>query len=376
MSLGTISPPFIYESGSHRKLADTGLQGHRCSSEARFLKLTLEREQVQKEIVTLRKQHKEALLLDAQRRCRIFATRFTNTLPLELREMVYTELWSGQKHRHDYPSEGEGITADPNYKSDPLKSVKRDKLWRLNCKGDSYHFHLGIRPADHVRCLDLFVRATYANDLANEYYDDDGYGPPAPTEYNLEQDKYRVIAMESLLTLTHWLRPLLDIRVKKDFHLRIFFKDGREHQKLEAFRPVVRTFVDAGAHFALLSPVPGMDEHQNVLNYFEMGLQDWQNEWAAIAEARRLEQLESMRKSRMRYANEALGDDTEIDILILMLRSRVQNDRDVRRLVELVARGEANERQLYEFGHLMNDLEWDAFASHLPDDYSEGTATS
>ncbi|KAH4021728.1 hypothetical protein HBI13_106680 [Parastagonospora nodorum] len=105
--------------------------------ELRFLKLTLEREQVQKEIVTLRKQHKEALLLDAQRRCRIFATRFTNTLPLELREMVYTELWSGQKHRHDYPSEGEGITADPNYKSDPLKSVKRDKLWRLNCKGDS-----------------------------------------------------------------------------------------------------------------------------------------------------------------------------------------------------------------------------------------------
>jgi hypothetical protein len=120
-------------------------------------------------------------------------------------------------------------------------------------------------------CLDLFVRATYANDLANEYYDDDGYGPPAPTEYDLEQDKYRVIAMESLLTLTHWLRPLLEIRVKKDFHLRIFFKDGREHQKLEAFRPVVRTFVDAGAHVALLSPVLGIDEHQNVLNYFEMG---------------------------------------------------------------------------------------------------------
>ncbi|KAH5228427.1 hypothetical protein HBI62_086450 [Parastagonospora nodorum] len=201
--------------------------------ELRFLKLTLEREQVQKELVTLRKQHEEALLLDAQRCCRIFATRFTNTLPLELRDMVYTELWSGQKHHLDYPSEGKGITADPKYKSDPLKSVKRYKLWRLNCKGDSCqcfnwwdlslwlqpkwvgrnvaqeaakayyrslsahpggiqhanekldvadlgdyllkdHFHLGIRPADHMRCLELFVRATYANDLANEYYDDDG----------------------------------------------------------------------------------------------------------------------------------------------------------------------------------------------------------
>lgn len=116
----------------------------------------------------------------------------------------------------------------------------------------------------------------------------------------------------------------MEIRVKNFFLLKIFFKDGREHQKLEVFRPIVRTFVDAGAHVALLSPIPGMDEHQNVLNYFEMGLQNWQNEWAAIAKARRLEQREIMRNRLMREANEALGDDTEIYPAILMLRSRMR----------------------------------------------------
>lgn len=154
------------------------------------------------------------------------------------------------------------MTDEPKDYFDPRKSVKRDKLWRLNCKGDSCqcfnwwdlslwlepkwvgrnvaqeaakayyrslskhpggiqhanenldvadlddyllkdHFHLGIRPADHLRCLGLSVRATYYNELANEHDPDDGYCVTLPTEYDLEQDKYCVIAMESLPTLTH-----------------------------------------------------------------------------------------------------------------------------------------------------------------------------
>jgi len=297
------------------------------------------------------------VLLDSQKRCRIFATIFTNTLPLELRDMVYTELWSRQRHDHDHPSLREGTIDEPKDPFDPRKSAKGDRLWRFNREGKSCqcfnwwdlslwlqpewvgpnvaqeaakahyrslskhpdeirhandaldvadlgdyllkdHFHLGIRLADHMRSVCLVVKATYYNGLAGAYDHDEGCSARHPTEHDLEQDKHRVVAMESLSTLTSMLRPLLEIPQKKNFRLKIFFKDGSDYQKLEAFRPVVRAFVDAGACVFLVSPAPssGKDIKYNERDYFDMSLQDWLNGYIAAAKARQLEKNERIKK--------------------------------------------------------------------------------
>lgn len=104
--------------------------------------------------------------------------------------------------------------------------------------------------------------------------------------------------MESLSTLTSMLRPLLEIPQKKNFRLKIFFKDGSDYQKLEAFRPVVRAFVDAGACVFLVSPAPssGKDIKYNERDYFDMSLQDWLNGYIAAAKARQLEKNERIKK--------------------------------------------------------------------------------
>lgn len=392
----------------------------------RLAEIAEEYHRVEREKLSLEEDYKEVVLLDAQRRCRSFAMMFTNKLPIELRDMVYSYVWCA----HSPLDDEYHLDALDNIRReyDVNRDVKDDAPWLLSCKGDScqcffwwdlplwvqpafvghqvakeaaaaYYrtmaqhwtsdldvqdmnsfmlhdrFHLGVRPADHLRQLQFWIESTEKNELGDWL---EGH-----------------ISRECLPDLEDYLRPLLEIRVKKGFTLVIRWSDQNMESghKLEALRFIVRPLRDAGAHVKVMSFVYGMQDCHDVSDFYEMSWLEWHSKWQRAAFVEQIEraepgtsvtsseessdleddETESVLSSGSEHESEVSDDygawdhgsedaidtmtiGTPPDTVIHMLAERAQADPALKDLMRVVAAGEASREQLQTFQEHMEAL--------------------
>ncbi|KAI5375249.1 hypothetical protein J4E82_006119 [Alternaria postmessia] len=153
----------------------------------------------------------------AKKLCRTFADKFYVTLPRELREMVYDYVWDWAMlgltfgdvtlygNRQPSASEGDqsralGHTLHARYLS--LLRLVGTSMQNLTDLVYRDHFHLGVKPLDHVRHLEIPLRQDVLI----------GRG---------EQTRHKLQSMEGLEIFQHHLEVLLELRVKKGFQLTI-----------------------------------------------------------------------------------------------------------------------------------------------------------
>jgi hypothetical protein len=304
-------------------------------------------------------QYKEAVLTDAQRLCQSFASRFTDKLPLELRDMVYSYVWPVESFQwvesygHLVLNSHLDLDAVDHMrrKSDINRALKVNAPWLLSCKGDScrcffwwdhpiwvqpafvgqqvakeaaaaYYrttpmcmeqhfdvrdmetfmlhdrFHVDIRPADHLRQLQFWIESTEKNELGTWV---DG-----------------CISRDRLPDLVNYLKPLLKIRLKRGFRLTIHWSDldMESGYELAALRPIVRPLRDAGAHVEVLSSIYGTRGAYDVSDFYELSLSEWQSKWQHAASLELDSSSESDESSELED-DEAFSDleDEETDSL-------------------------------------------------------------
>jgi hypothetical protein len=264
----------------------------------------------------------------AKKLCRNFADKFHLTLPPELREMVYNYVWDGPMlHLVFNDVTGGEMTVKSTHFSDPRdflpagghpqgKSINIVP-WSIPCTQDACrcfqwwklpfwvqhqyvgmdvavevakayyrnalafrlgpkyledltgmlsqdHFHLGIKPADHIRRLEI---------------------PLHPHAW-IEDDKkrtYRIEGMHGLDVFQRRFEVLLDVRVKLGFHLIIrLLSDGflvDSISALERSRSVVNKLLEEGATVTVLASDTLSDKEHDVTDYYMLSLVDWQKKW-------------------------------------------------------------------------------------------------
>jgi hypothetical protein len=423
------------------------------SFHSRLDELAEERRRVEEEKLELEEQYKEAVLSDAQMLCQSFAFRLTNKLPLELRDIVYSYVWCVETF-HSLEDDEFYLDLDLDgvdfmkRESDINRVLKDNAPWLLSCKGEScqcffwwdfsiwvqpafvgpqvareaaaaYYrtlplwmkyldvhdmksfmlhdqFHLDIRPADHLRQLYFWIEVTEMNELGHCF------------------DRH--VGREFLPRLEEYLRPLMEIRLKKSFNLKIRWadEDMESGHKLEALRSLIRPLRDAGAHVQILSSVYGMHGLYDVSDFYELPLSEWQSKWqhAVVVEQIGLAQLaqgdtsatssesdedvsdpedneefsdleneetESLQGSGREYesmvSNESSSSDrvsVNIDDIITIeaaqesvifrLAERARADPALKSLMKIVAVGEASREQLQTFEEHMEELRTEAEA--------------
>jgi hypothetical protein len=389
-------------------------------------------------------------LHDAQKLCQSFASRFTDKLPLELRDMVYSYVWCAEGFQwvedRGLPKGDLGFHIIYNSfhdldavdytrrESDINRTLKVNAPWLLSCKGDScqcffwwdlpiwvqpafvgqqvakeaaaaYYrttplameqhldvqdmetfmlhdrFHVGIRPADHLRQLQFWIESTEKNGLGTWV---DGY-----------------ISRDRLPDLVNHLNPLLGIRLKKGFRLKMHWTDMDMEAGcgLEALRPIIRPLRDAGVHVGVLSSIYDAGYTYDISDFYELSLSEWQLKWQHAAslesdpgseseESSELEEdeassdleseeTESLQSSGSEHESEmsnesssshhVSADDEESttvqatpEPVIYALAERALADPALTDLLKVVAAGEASREQLQTFEGHMQQLRTEA----------------
>jgi hypothetical protein len=264
-------------------------------------------------------QYQEAVLLDAQRRCRKFTNTIVNILPRELRDMVYDHAWdymsslelldrlpelscpsspssrSGEATLADTVSQqadckgkfcqcvrwrADSIWLQPRFVGLEVAREAAASYWRavppdviefeLESLGNfllTDHLHLNVKPADHIRRLELTIEPTELDGLSS-------------IDAGLMEIRY-------LPVLKWYLQPLLQIRLKRGLKLRMAWGDSglALGSKLEAIRSIIRPLKDAGAHIAILAPLYGNRRHHDISDFYDMPLLEWQAKWEARTDA-------------------------------------------------------------------------------------------
>lgn len=238
----------------------------------------------------------ESSLHIAQRTCRAFAQSFHSKIPLELRDMIYEEVWKMEADQHALASKPTATSC--NCHNDPLPRrkplcvqvpyvgttiakeaalayyrsslivIRNQQVLRLSHILLHDAFNLGITPADHIRHLELDLTA----------FDDDEV---------------------QLALFSTELPALLLLRHKATLHLRLKLKrKWRGHMRLEAdFRdvgPVLRELRDGGAGVEIMVYL-GCRHGYDVSDYFDMPVEQWARKWGGI-----------FMVDRLRYIRESL----------------------------------------------------------------------
>ncbi|KAL1795291.1 hypothetical protein ACET3X_007107 [Alternaria dauci] len=261
----------------------------------------------------------------AMKLCRTFANKFYTTLPCELREMVYNYVWDGLmlrlafddvalygstsgnsrepasfprfRHRRwegpkavpwaipctqdgcrcfdwwelpcwaDHQCVGMDVAIEvvkAYYRNTRSLSVEPDHFEDLTALVSRDHFHLGVKPLDHIRRLIV----------------------PFCHEVLIEQGKQRNNNLQSLAGLDnfqHHLEVLLDVRVKKGFELTILLTWHAFFiycmPALERSRTVVDKLLMEGVKVTILAwDTEGAQEY-DVSDYYTLSSVDWQRKW-------------------------------------------------------------------------------------------------
>ena len=329
----------------------------------------------------------------ADKLCLDFVDKFHTTLPPELREMVYDYVWDEPMLRlvfDDvtlYEKTSNTASFPPSVASNGRRGRDRgrDKInlapWSVNCGRDSCrcfhwwelplwvqhqyvgmdvakevakayycimsgrqldanhlheltdflsedHFHLGVKPLDHIRRLELsFGEEAYIQDerrLKHSFQTKNG------------QDIFQ-----------HCFEELLDLRVKKGFHLTIKLQwDGAYiycMPALERSRKVVRALMKEGAKVTVLAFEMNYRKEYNVSDYYALSQEDWQAKWIKrMRKARRLNRrrFASLNDSMMALIHGHPGADIDIldgDLVGDSEQDRLEDDAFVRAMAGLEA---------------------------------------
>ncbi|CAN9402463.1 unnamed protein product [Alternaria alternata] len=245
----------------------------------------------------------------AKKLCRTFADKFYVTLPCELREMVYDYVWDwtmlcltfddvtltaisngrgpksclepylarkttvvasiGGNFRAGRTIECVGMyvateVVKAYYRSTRSLSVEPDHLEDLTDLVYRDHFHLGVKPLDHIRRLEIPLRQDVLI----------GRG---------EQTRCKLQSTEGLETFRYHLEVLLNVRVKKGFQLTILLTWHAFHiycmPALERSRAVVNKSLTEDAKVSVLAwDIEGLEEY-DVSDYYTLSSVDWQKKW-------------------------------------------------------------------------------------------------
>lgn len=272
----------------------------------------------------LGKQCGEASLFVAEKLCRVFADKFKTTLSVELREMVYTHVWDDEmlnlvfdnvtiySATYSYPRMTTAQLAPPIPDSNTVKHTP----WSILCKGNDCncfrwwqlpawvqhqfvglevakeavaayyramqpnrignqlgqlegflsidHFHLGIKPADHIRRLELNL---------DQPHIDIKIGRRCLLE-----------SQEGLRFLDRNLQALLDIRVKRGFQLSLkLIWHGTVlpyNSALRTSRSVAEKLTEAGAIVKILARHTHLHKTYDVSDYFQSSRTEWETKWS------------------------------------------------------------------------------------------------
>lgn len=271
----------------------------------RLAKINAQLHRVNKERDALVKQRRDAVLLDVKTRCRNFAVEFIACLPREIRDMVYAEVWHQPFDRsHLQPHMSLNVEQKKAWWEKRLARIKFcNSPWLYPCNekpcqcyllsdlpvwvfpqyvgyqvateaAQSYyrvkymvveadqlpgleaflmhdHLHLNVKPAHHIRHLELQIQATETNEL--------GY-----------------MNIEDFAKLERYLRPLLNIRLKEGFHLKLclYGEDYTPVDALEALAFVVVAFKNAGAIVKIHSDFNNMID-DDLSDFYGMPVDEW-----------------------------------------------------------------------------------------------------
>jgi len=190
------------------------------------------------------------------------------------------------------------------------------------------HFHLGVKPLDHIRRLELSLQE-YA------YIQDEG------------QMQHSIQTKNGQDIFQHCFEELLDVRVKKGFHLTIKLQwNGAEiycMPALERTRKVVHALMKEGAKVTLIARDIDYHKEYNVSDYYTLAPEDWQGKW--IKRVRKFHRLQRRRPASLTDSMMALVDgrsETDIDIVDEDLvddseQDRLEDDAFVRAMAGLEA---------------------------------------
>jgi hypothetical protein len=150
------------------------------------------------------------------------------------------------------------------YRSTRSLSVEPDHLEDLTDLVYRDHFHLGVKPLDHIRRLEIPLRQDVLI----------GRG---------EQTRCKLQSTEGLETLRYHLEVLLNVRVKKGFQLTILLTWHAFHiycmPALERSRAVVNKSLTEDAKVSVLAwDIEGLEEY-DVSDYYTLSSVDWQKKW-------------------------------------------------------------------------------------------------
>lgn len=261
----------------------------------------------------------------AKKLCRTFADKFYVTLPRELREMVYDYVWDwamlcltfddvtlygnssdisfeSPPSSQDSHQQRNGTKAVPwaipctqdicrcfdwwelpcwahhecvgmdvatevvkaYYRNTRSLSVEPDHLENLTDLVCRDHFHLGVKPLDHIRRLEIPLHQDVLI----------GRG---------EQTRYKLQSMEGLEIFQYHLEVLLDVRVKKGFQLTILLTWQSFHiycmPALERSRAVVNKLLMEDAEVTVRAWETRGFEEYDVSDYYTLSSVDWQKKW-------------------------------------------------------------------------------------------------
>ncbi|KAI4953574.1 hypothetical protein J4E91_002421 [Alternaria rosae] len=297
----------------------------------------------------------------AEKLCRNFVDKFHAILPPELREMVYDYVWNEPMLRLVF-DDVTLYEKTSNTTSVPLSVASTDRRGRANinsapwsvpcgrntcrcfhwqklpfwvqhqyvgkdvakevakayyrnmhaCQLDADHlngltdllsedhFHLDVKPVDHIRRLEL--------SLAEDAYIQDE-----------DRLKHSIQSKKGQDIFQHHFEKLLDVRVKKDVHLTIKLKwDGARiycTPALERSRRVVNALMNEGAIVTVVAWEKSQRAEYNVSDYYALAPEDWQAKW--------------IKKVRKDQRLEGRHSDSYVDSWMAFIENSSQVDNDI-----------------------------------------------
>jgi hypothetical protein len=287
--------------------------------------------------------------------CREYARKFQAALPLELRELVYAQVWDSETVEHAFDNVCDRLSAvvlarnqialySNDEKSLSVTTLLQEAPWTVVCPHHACacfrwwqlpfwvqhqfvglevaketaaayyraglpkhlsmlsvdHFHMGVKPADHLHRLEL--------DLSEfEYHFIVSAGSE---EHNNRRHRLETINKQS--------QALLSLRVKRGFELVLktswhaTFPEGLS--VLDEMSPVINVLKLTGAGVRVMAWHSYLGKDYDVADYFSLATEQWEAKWLATMSEElsfwdwRRDMLDSLR-SETEEGNVGLGTE-------------------------------------------------------------------